>query len=92
MNPDDEFEYDENEFAFENTIDFDMDCDYLDDTDITLDDWTIPTALERIVIDARNGKLSKEFWEGCKEPIQYLEKELELKPGQIVIVAILVEI
>lgn len=92
MNPDDEFEYDENEFAFENTIDFDMDCDYLDDTDITLDDWTIPTALERIVIDARNGKLSKDFWEGCKEPIQYLEKELELKPGQIVIVAILVEI
>ena len=55
------------------------------------DTWTIITALDRILDQAEDSRLSPEFWETCKNPIAFLEKELGLTKIQIVILAILIE-
>ena len=54
-------------------------------------EWTIITALDRVLSQARGSQLSDHFWESVKNPIAYLEKELELTKFQIVFIAILIE-
>lgn len=54
-------------------------------------EWTIITALNRVLNQAYGSKLSNEFWEVCKNPLEYLKTKLGLSDIQIVIVAILVE-
>ena len=54
-------------------------------------EWTIITALERVLDQAKDSQLSKEFWETCKNPISYLTNVLGLSDMQIVFLAILVE-
>ncbi|MBO7129334.1 MAG: ATP-binding protein [Prevotella sp.] len=53
--------------------------------------WTIISALNRILEQAEDSKLSEEFWESCKVPLAFLKKELGLTNMQIVVLAILVE-
>ena len=53
--------------------------------------WTIISALNRILEQAEDSKLSDEFWESCKAPLAFLKKELGLTDMQIVVLAILVE-
>ena len=53
--------------------------------------WTIISALNRILEQAEDSKLSDEFWESCKAPLAFLKKELGLTNMQIVVLAILVE-
>lgn len=53
--------------------------------------WTIITALDCILGQARNSQLSDEFWETCKNPLDFLQTELGLSKMQIVVLAILIE-
>ena len=53
--------------------------------------WTIITALDRVLDLARGSELSKWFWESCKNPQAFLTQELGLSELQVVIVAILIE-
>lgn len=54
-------------------------------------EWTIITALDRILDQARDSQLSEEFWTTCKNPLEFLEARLELSKMQIVVLAILIE-
>ena len=54
-------------------------------------EWTIISALNRVLDQAIDSELSKEFWEVCKNPIAYLKNELGLSEMQIVILAIMIE-
>ena len=53
--------------------------------------WTLISALDRVLNEALESRLSKQFWEKCKNPIDYLTKELGMTRMQVVILAILVE-
>lgn len=53
--------------------------------------WTLISALDRVLNEALESRLSKKFWEKCKNPIDYLTKELSMTRMQVVILAILVE-
>lgn len=53
--------------------------------------WTIISALNRILEQAEDSKLSDEFWESCKAPLTFLNKKLGLTNIQIVVLAILIE-
>ena len=55
------------------------------------DAWTIITALDRILDMAQDSKLSDEFWKSVKNPLAFLNKELELTNVQIVALAMLIE-
>ncbi len=55
------------------------------------DTWTIITALNRVLELARDSELSDEFWENCKNPLSFLNNELELTNVQIVVLAMLVD-
>ena len=55
------------------------------------DTWTIITALDRVLDQARDSELSEEFWETCKNPLTYLRNELGITNMQIVVMAILIE-
>lgn len=55
------------------------------------ENWTIITAMNRVLNQARRSELSEKFWETCKNPIDFLTKELGLSRMQVVIVALLVE-
>ena len=54
-------------------------------------EWTIISALDRVLDRARDSKLSDEFWETCKNPLDYLRQQLELTNIQIVVLAIMIE-
>ena len=54
-------------------------------------EWTIITALERVLALARDSQLSDKFWKACKNPLSYLTKVLGLSDIQVVFLAILVE-
>ena len=54
-------------------------------------EWTIITALERVLDLARNSQLSNKFWKACKSPLSYLTKVLGISDIQVVFLAILVE-
>ena len=55
------------------------------------DSWTIISALNRILEQAEDSKLSDEFWESCEAPLAFLNKKLGLTNIQIVVLAILLE-
>ena len=55
------------------------------------DSWTIISALNRVLDLARGSELTDEFWAQCKNPLEFLSKELSLTNIQIVILAILIE-
>ena len=37
--------------------------------------WTLISAFDRVLNEVSDSQLSKEFWEKCKNPIDYLTKE-----------------
>lgn len=53
--------------------------------------WNIVEALDFIVNNAKDSKLNQEFWENCAEPLDYLEKNLQLTKVQIVFLSIMIE-
>lgn len=53
--------------------------------------WTIITALDRVLDQARGSELSDEFWETVKNPVNFLTETLELTRIQVVFLAILIE-
>ena len=55
------------------------------------DSWTIITALNRVLEIAEDSKLSDEFLESCKNPLEYLSQKLGLTNIQIVVLAIMIE-
>ena len=55
------------------------------------DSWTIITALNRVLEMAEDSKLSDEFLESCKNPLEYLSQKLGLTNIQIVVLAIMIE-
>lgn len=54
-------------------------------------EWTIITALDRVLSKANDSGLSDDFWSTVKNPIAYLRERLELTDIQIVLVAIMAE-
>ena len=54
-------------------------------------EWTIITALDRVLEEARDSELSDEFWSSVKNPMAYLRGRLGLTDVQIVFVAVLAE-
>ena len=54
-------------------------------------DWTIITALDRVLMLAEDSRLSDEFWTKASRPLEFLKQQLGLTPIQIVILAIMVE-
>ena len=54
-------------------------------------EWTIISALDRVLDRAEDSELSDEFWETCKNPLNYLRQQLELTNIQIVVLAIMIE-
>jgi len=54
-------------------------------------EWTIITALNRVLELAQCSKLSKWFWENCKNPLAFLTNKLGLTDFQVVTIAMLVE-
>ena len=55
------------------------------------DTWTIITALNCVLEQARGSKLSDKFWTSVKSPLAYLRGELGISDIQIVIMAMMVE-
>ena len=55
------------------------------------DTWTIITAMNRVLEFSEDSRLSDEFWEKCKNPLNYLRQELGLTNIQIVVLAIMIE-
>ena len=54
-------------------------------------EWTIISALDRILDQAEGSELSAKFWETVKSPIAFLSDKLGLSNMQIVFLAMLVE-
>ena len=55
------------------------------------DEWTIITALDRVLEVAENSQLSADFFETCKNPLDFLRQELGLTNIQIVVLVILID-
>ena len=55
------------------------------------DKWTIVNALDYVLKMAKGSCLSNELWANLREPLDFLNKELELTDIQIVVLAIMVE-
>ena len=55
------------------------------------DTWTIITAMNRVLELSEDSRLSDEFWEKCKNPLNHLRQELGLTNIQIVVLAIMIE-
>ena len=55
------------------------------------DTWTIITALNRVLEQARNSELSDEFWQSVKNPLAFLRGELGLTDVQMVVLAMMIE-
>lgn len=53
--------------------------------------WTMITALDRVLSQAHNSRLSDEFWESVRNPVSYLMENLELTRIQVVFLAMLIE-
>lgn len=74
----------------------DEDDDTQDETSVSVTDdadkeWTIVSALDRVVTGARNSGLNKKFWVQYTDEFEFLCKELEMSPKEIVIIGILAE-
>lgn len=55
------------------------------------DTWTIITALNRVLDQARDSELSDKFWASVKNPLAYLRDVLGITDIQIVVMAIMIE-
>jgi hypothetical protein len=55
------------------------------------DTWTIITAMNRVLDQARGSELTDEFWETIKNPLAFLRGELGINDIQIVMLAMLIE-
>ena len=55
------------------------------------DDWTIITAMNRVLEYAEDCQLSDDYFESCKKSLAYLRQELGLTNIQIVVLAMMVE-
>ena len=55
------------------------------------DDWTIITAMNRVLEYAEDCQLSDDFFDSCKKSLAYLHQELGLTDVQIVVLAMMVE-
>lgn len=53
--------------------------------------WTIITALNHVLDEAKDSRLSDTFWKRCKNALAFLRKELGLTDIQIVALAIMIE-
>ena len=53
--------------------------------------WSIITALNRVLDQAKDSELSDEFYETCEKPLAYLRSQLGLTDIQIVVLAMLIE-
>ncbi len=53
--------------------------------------WTIITALNNVLENARRSQLNKDFYDSCKSSLEFLRTKLGLNDIQIVILAIMVE-
>ena len=53
--------------------------------------WTIITAMNRVLEQAKDSQLSDEFWEKCESPLEFLRRELGLTNMQIIVLAIMIE-
>ena len=76
---------------FDNNFENELDNNVQETTYIEPQTWTIISALDRVLDQARNSKLSNEFFETCKKPLAYLREQLELTDVQIIVIAILIE-
>lgn len=54
-------------------------------------DWTIITALNRVLEKAKGSGLSDEFWDSCRSPLDFLKEQLGLTDIQLVALAIFIE-
>ena len=77
-------------------LDFEMRADRLmkDDEEPEYkepDTWTIITALNRVLDQARGSELSDNFWASVKNPLAYLRGELSINDIQIVVMAMMIE-
>ena len=74
---------------------FDNDFDYInhnfDEDYVEPESWTLISALDRVLNVVIDSKLSKKFWNKCKNPLDYLTKELNMTKMQVVVLAILME-
>ena len=71
--------------------DFNMEGNNEKNTIVAPEQWTIITALDYVLEQARGSKLSNEFLQTCNSPLEFLRSALGLTDIQIVILAILVE-
>jgi hypothetical protein len=55
------------------------------------EEWTIITAMNRVLQYAEDSHLDDEFFESCKNSLAYLRQELGLTDIQIIVLAIMVE-
>lgn len=55
------------------------------------ENWTVITALNRVLTLAEDSGLSDEFWNLCSTPLEFLRNELGLTNVQIVVLAIMIE-
>lgn len=53
--------------------------------------WTIVSAMNRVLDLARGSKLEPDFWTKCAAPLAYLRQALDLSDIQIVFLAVLIE-
>ena len=56
-----------------------------------LEEWTVVTALDKVLEGARKSELKPAFWEKLKEPLAYLREKLELTDIEVVVLAMLVD-
>ena len=54
-------------------------------------EWTIITALDRVLELVYHSELTNEFWKDAEKPLAYLKEKLNLTDMQIVLVAIMAE-
>ena len=55
------------------------------------EEWTIITAIDFVLRAAYGCGLKNEFWKACREPLDFLNRELGLTDIQIVVLAIMLE-
>ena len=74
---------------------FDEDFDYItpdyDNEYEEPESWTLISALDRVLSVVLEERLSNNFWEKAKNPIDYLKNELDMTGIQVAILAILLE-
>jgi hypothetical protein len=65
--------------------------DKIEEVLVEPENWTIVTALDRVLDEARESKLSEELWSRMESPLKFLRNNLGLTNFQIVAIAIMIE-